>query len=276
MLLGAVVRDVLLGVFGLIGALPADPTVRAELVAVTGAALLPAGLLATGLGFYFARRTPPVVDVEVRVPGLDPRLVGLRIVQISDIHVGPTIKRARIARMVAEIDALDADVVAITGDLVDGSVASLREHTAPIAELRAHARVRRQRADHSEDAQEHIASEGPEQHERHEAHQRQAHPGHVIGQGRLQQEPPEERRGDRQRRQRERGPGGRGGGAGQAEPPDHLQAHVGVRAGDDRQGHGKEHEEGGGRFLHAETMPEIPGGRTGHGVSASRTPPSCA
>jgi predicted MPP superfamily phosphohydrolase len=68
---------------------------------------------------------------------LDPRLVGLRIVQISDIHVGPTIKRARIARMVSEIDALDADIVAITGDLVDGSVASLREHTAPIADLRA-------------------------------------------------------------------------------------------------------------------------------------------
>jgi predicted MPP superfamily phosphohydrolase len=137
MLLGAVLRDLVLGGLGLIGALPTEPTVRAELVAVTGAALLPAGLMATGLGFYFARRTPPVVDVEVRVPGLDPRLVGLRIVQISDIHVGPTIKRDRIARMVSEIDALDADVVAITGDLVDGSVASLREHTAPIADLRA-------------------------------------------------------------------------------------------------------------------------------------------
>jgi hypothetical protein len=146
-------------------------------------------------------------------------------------------------------------------------------------QLRAHGRVRRQRADEPEHEQEQVAQHRAEEHERHEAHQRQAHPGHVIGQRRFQQEPPEERRRNRQRRQHEPGPGGHGGWALEAEPADDLHAHVGMHGGDDRQSHGEEHEEGGGRFLHGETMPEIPGGRThgrtGHRVSASRRRPSC-
>lgn len=89
------------------------------------------------IGFFNARRTAPVVRVDVPMPGLPRSLDGFTIAQLSDIHVGPTIKRGYIQRIVNAVNALEADVVAITGDLVDGTVAELREHIAPLAGLRA-------------------------------------------------------------------------------------------------------------------------------------------
>lgn len=89
------------------------------------------------IGFGNARRTAGVKHVEVPIRGLPQALHGFTIAQLSDIHVGPTIKRGYIERIVAAVNGLGADVVAITGDLVDGSVAELREHIAPLANLRA-------------------------------------------------------------------------------------------------------------------------------------------
>jgi predicted MPP superfamily phosphohydrolase len=62
---------------------------------------------------------------------------GYRIVQISDVHVGPTIGKEFIEEIVARINALKPDLIAITGDLVDGSVTELEEHVAPLARLTA-------------------------------------------------------------------------------------------------------------------------------------------
>jgi predicted MPP superfamily phosphohydrolase len=72
-----------------------------------------------------ARRTAAVVRVDVPIKGLPPALQGFTLAQISDIHVGPTIKRAYLRRIVDKVNALGADVVAITGDLVDGKVSEL-------------------------------------------------------------------------------------------------------------------------------------------------------
>jgi hypothetical protein len=94
-------------------------------------------LLATLLGFVNARRTARVVRVTIRIPGLPPALEGFRMVQVSDIHVGPTIKAAYLQAIVDRVNALEPDVIAVTGDLVDGSVAELAEHVAPLAQLRA-------------------------------------------------------------------------------------------------------------------------------------------
>ncbi|WP_018605894.1 metallophosphoesterase [Uliginosibacterium gangwonense] len=94
-------------------------------------------VLATLLGMLNARRLAQVVDVEVPLKGLPAALEGFKIAQISDIHVGPTIKRDYLMRIVERVNTLGADMVAITGDLVDGSVAELTEHTAPLALLRA-------------------------------------------------------------------------------------------------------------------------------------------
>ncbi|MDQ0025984.1 putative MPP superfamily phosphohydrolase [Variovorax paradoxus] len=96
--------------------------------------------LATGttlIGFINARRTASVKRVDIPIRGLPTALEGFTIAQLSDIHVGPTIKSAYIQRIVDAVNRLGADAIVITGDLVDGSVAELREHIAPLAGLRA-------------------------------------------------------------------------------------------------------------------------------------------
>lgn len=72
--------------------------------------------------------------VDVPIAGLPPELDGLRIAQISDIHVGPTIKAPYVRAIVEAVNALQPDIVAITGDVVDGSVAQLAPHTRPLAD----------------------------------------------------------------------------------------------------------------------------------------------
>jgi len=89
------------------------------------------------LGFINARRVARVVEVDVPIPGLPAELHGFTIAQISDIHVGPTIKHGYLDAIVDRVNALQADVIAITGDLVDGSVRQLKSHTAPLAKLSA-------------------------------------------------------------------------------------------------------------------------------------------
>ena len=95
------------------------------------------GLLVTLLGFLNARRTAAVVRVDVPIKGLPPALQGFTLAQLSDIHVGPTIKQQYLRRIVDKVNALDADLVAITGDLVDGKVGELAAHTAPLADLKS-------------------------------------------------------------------------------------------------------------------------------------------
>jgi len=93
--------------------------------------------LITLVGFFMARRVAAVRHVDVRVEGLPEALHGFTIAQITDIHVGPTIKGDFVQRIVERVNGLDADLVAITGDLVDGSVRELAPHTAPLAGLRS-------------------------------------------------------------------------------------------------------------------------------------------
>jgi predicted MPP superfamily phosphohydrolase len=100
---------------------------------VIGAIVVPA----LAWGFVVARRTPQVERLTVPMRGLGQALDGLRIVQITDVHIGDTLDRRFLRRVVDQVNALKADVVAVTGDLIDGSVARLRDEVAALAELKA-------------------------------------------------------------------------------------------------------------------------------------------
>jgi len=103
----------------------------------TAIALPVLALIVTALGFWNARRTATVVRIDVPIAHLPETLQGFTVAQISDIHVGPTIKAQYLQRIVDRVNGLNADMVAITGDLVDGSVADLGHHVAPLAQLRS-------------------------------------------------------------------------------------------------------------------------------------------
>ncbi len=122
-------RDIVLAVAWLAGWQPNG------LHAYSAAAVPWIALFVTLVGYVNARRVARVVEVDVPVSGLPEALHGFTIAQISDIHVGPTIKRPYLDRIVDRVNGLQADVVAITGDLVDGTVRELSSHTAPLARL---------------------------------------------------------------------------------------------------------------------------------------------
>ena len=92
--------------------------------------------MATVVGLVIARR-PRLVDVNIPIAQLPEALHGFSIAQITDVHVGPTIKRGFVERIVERVNGLNADLIAVTGDLVDGSVQQLSAHTAPLAKLSA-------------------------------------------------------------------------------------------------------------------------------------------
>lgn len=94
-------------------------------------------IFATLAGLVIARRRPRVVKIDIPVAHLPKALHGFSIAQISDVHVGPTIKRGFVEGIVARVNGLNADLIAVTGDLVDGSVQQLSSHTAPLAGLAA-------------------------------------------------------------------------------------------------------------------------------------------
>lgn len=101
-------------------------------------------LVATGagltLGVVALRRglaPPGIRRVEVELARWPRALDGFRIAQISDVHIGPLLDR-RFARIVADkVNSLSADLVVVTGDLVDGSVARIGDEVAPLGDIRA-------------------------------------------------------------------------------------------------------------------------------------------
>jgi uncharacterized protein len=110
---------------------------RNVLLSSLNAGKIGASSLLAGYGFGSARDRPAIAEVRVPLRGLPPSLEGFRIAQITDLHVGPTIKRDYVAAVVEAINELDVDLVAITGDLVDGSVPQLEDDVDPLAALRS-------------------------------------------------------------------------------------------------------------------------------------------
>ncbi|CAB3790993.1 metallophosphoesterase [Pararobbsia alpina] len=131
-----VLRDILL-VLGLIVAALGHQVLAPMAVELSALAVPVLALLFTAIGFGNARRRAPVVKVDVPIDHLPEELNGFTIAQISDIHVGPTIRQKYVDAIVDAVNALHADVIAVTGDVVDGAVAHLAQHTQPLGRLKA-------------------------------------------------------------------------------------------------------------------------------------------
>jgi predicted MPP superfamily phosphohydrolase len=114
-----------------------DPERRGFLLGSANLGIVTGAFLLTGQGFYEARRRPRVTDVAVPFRGLPSGLEGFRIAQISDIHVGPTIKRPFVQGVVETVEGIHADLIVLTGDLPDGAVSVLRDDVAPLRDLSA-------------------------------------------------------------------------------------------------------------------------------------------
>ncbi len=110
---------------------------RTFLARVTGGTALAVGGTSMARGMIEARGTHEIVDVEVTLAKLPAALDGFTIVQLSDLHVGMTIDRAFVQRVVDHANRLSPDLIALTGDLVDGKVDDLRDDIAPLGTLRA-------------------------------------------------------------------------------------------------------------------------------------------
>jgi predicted MPP superfamily phosphohydrolase len=113
---------------------PAPSSSRRQFLAASAVTVAGASV---AVGMARARGEHEVVDVEVPLAKLPRELDGFTIVQLSDLHVGMTIGRDFVERVVARANALSPDLLALTGDLVDGPVTDLLDDAAPLGDLRA-------------------------------------------------------------------------------------------------------------------------------------------
>ncbi|WP_189518623.1 metallophosphoesterase [Streptomyces sindenensis] len=118
-------------------ALAPHPSRRLFVSRVVGGAAAAAGLATVGYGTYGVLRGPSVKRITVPLARLPRAAHGFRIAVVSDIHIGPILGRAHTRRIVDTINATSPDLVAVVGDLVDGSVADLGSAAEPLAALRA-------------------------------------------------------------------------------------------------------------------------------------------
>ncbi|CAL9459754.1 metallophosphoesterase [Streptomyces sp. enrichment culture] len=116
---------------------PAGPSRRLFVSRVVGGAAAAAALGTVGYGTYGVLRGPQVKRVTVPLAKLPRAAHGYRIAVVSDIHLGPVLGRGFAQKVVDTINSTQPDLIAVVGDLVDGSVKDLGPAAAPLARLTA-------------------------------------------------------------------------------------------------------------------------------------------
>jgi hypothetical protein len=114
---------------------PSVPERRGFLIYSTNMGILGLSGALGGYGFSNTRVSPRVVRVSVGIHGLPDDLSGFRIVQITDTHISATVRKGFLEDIVKEVNSLEADIIAFTGDLADGPVKELKNDVSPLKEL---------------------------------------------------------------------------------------------------------------------------------------------
>ncbi|MDT6987158.1 metallophosphoesterase [Streptomyces lusitanus] len=113
------------------------PSRRLFVARVVGGAAAAAAVGTVGYGTYGVLRGPKVKKVTVPLAKLPRAAHGYRIAVVSDIHLGPVLGRGFAQKVVDTINSTQPDLIAVVGDLVDGSVKDLGSAAAPLAQLTA-------------------------------------------------------------------------------------------------------------------------------------------
>jgi len=114
-----------------------DPSRRALLARAGAATTLASAGVISSYGLYSGLGDIETPEVNVRLSRLPPALDGFRIAQLTDVHIGDLLGQRFLRGVVEQTNRLRPDLIAITGDLVDGSVAELGPAVAELARLRA-------------------------------------------------------------------------------------------------------------------------------------------
>ena len=116
---------------------PVDPGRRRFLVNAMNAGIVAASGSLSLYGLWEAKRIPEVQEVFIPVGNLPRDLEGFRIVQTTDIHLGPTCGREWVEQVVERINTLFPHLAVFTGDLADGPVSYYGRDAAPLADIQA-------------------------------------------------------------------------------------------------------------------------------------------
>ncbi|MFT4703760.1 MAG: putative MPP superfamily phosphohydrolase [Bradymonadia bacterium] len=141
LIVAVLAKDALLLLVGLVDRVspgdPLSPERRDWFRQVGSVGALGVTTAATAAAWRGGTRLAPVIEVEVPIEGLDPRLDGFTIAQVSDVHIGQPLTKYDLERIVVRTNAIGADLIALTGDLVDGRVSQLVSEIDPIADFSA-------------------------------------------------------------------------------------------------------------------------------------------
>ncbi len=132
LLLATAISDLGLSLFGVIGA-SSDGLVSSY----RAAGVVAISVFASAVALRSGLSPPRDVRVEIELEGWPSALDGFRIVQITDIHIGPILGRRFAREIVDRVNALDPDLIAVTGDLVDGAVEKLADEVDPFRDLKS-------------------------------------------------------------------------------------------------------------------------------------------
>ncbi len=100
-------------------------------------AMAAAAAVAAAIGVQQATRVPPLMDIEVVIRGLPQSFDGYTILQLTDLHISRLFPASWARTVVERANKLGVDLIAITGDLVDGTIEARRADIAPLRDLRA-------------------------------------------------------------------------------------------------------------------------------------------
>ncbi len=91
----------------------------------------------SGHGVYSAIKVPNIKDITITIPNLPENLKGFEIVQLTDLHIGSAFDHVWLEKVVAKTNAIGADVIVVTGDMVDNYVSEVADEVQPLKDLKA-------------------------------------------------------------------------------------------------------------------------------------------